>query len=154
MIANHRLAQMIKPRYSLQQINEIISLLQGAGTLNFPALRNGLFPAAVLDQDRSYTGYSHIWVRDNIHIAHAHYIVGKTSIAIETVSTLLRYFSRHRKRFIDVIRGNADPADPMNRPHIRFKGSTLEEIDEKWAHRMTLWAIFCGCFASSPTKAP
>jgi hypothetical protein len=147
MIANQRLARMIRPRYSLQQISEILSLLQEMGTLNFPALPNGLFPAAALGKDRAYTGYSHVWVRDNIHIAHAHYIVGKASVAVNTVSTLMQYFSKYRHRFVDIINGKADPDNPMNRPHIRFK-STLGEIDEKWAHAQNdalgyfLW-LFC-----------
>jgi len=148
MIANQRLARMMQPRYSLLQINEIIAFLQQMGTLNFPALPNGLFPAAVVGQDKTYTGYSYIWVRDNIHIAHAHYAIGKISVAAKTLATLMHYFSKHQKRFVDVISGRADPANPMNRPHIRFKGNTLEEIDEKWAHAQNdalgyfLW-LFC-----------
>ena len=134
MIANQRLAQMIRPRYSTHEIDEIISLLQQRGTLNFPALPNGLFPAAVLNQDKNYTGYSYTWVRDNIHIAHAHYVIGQISPAIKTVSTLIHYFSKHRNRFVKIINGEADPINPMNRPHIRFKGDTLEESPEKWAH--------------------
>src|SRR6185295_7662584 len=28
----------------------------------------------------------------------------------------------------------ADPSEPMNRPHVRFDGHRLAEIDQRWAH--------------------
>jgi phosphorylase kinase alpha/beta subunit len=148
IIHNQRLASMVRPCYSLQQISEIISFLQQMGTLEFPALANGLFPAAALDQEKSYTGYSYVWVRDNVYVALAHSVVGDTSVAVKTLSMLMRYFSKHRHRFVDIISGKADPANPMNRPQVRFDGSRLEEIDEKWAHAQNdalgyfLW-MFC-----------
>lgn len=134
IIHNKRLAQLIRAHYTAQQIAEIESCLQQKGTLDFPALANGLFPAAVFDDSKKYTGYSYVWVRDNIHVANAHYVVGNAPVASRTVSTLMEYFSRHQNRFLDIITGSADPADPMNRPHIRFNGETLEEVKEKWAH--------------------
>jgi len=80
-IAGRQLARMIRPLYSLQEIEQIVSFLEQMGSLSFPALPNGLFPAAVVSQDKSSTGYSYIWVRDNVHIAHAHYVIGNTEVA-------------------------------------------------------------------------
>lgn len=147
IINNQRLARMIRPRYSLEQIGEITLFLQQNGALDFPST-NDLFPAAALRKEKSYTGYSDVWVRDNIYIAYAHYVTGNTRVAVNALSKLMEYFSQHRERFTNIISGTADPADPMNRPHIRFKGDTLEEIGEKWAHAQNdalgyfLW-MFC-----------
>jgi hypothetical protein len=134
VIANQQIAQLLQGRYSLQQITEITAFLQRMGTLDFPALPNGLFPAAVLKEDKRYTGYSYIWVRDNVHIAHAHAVAGNDSVAVKNVSALMAYFLRHKKRFEDIISGKADPAEPMNRPRVRFNGETLSEIPEKWGY--------------------
>lgn len=147
-VASQRLARMIQPLYSATEIQQIRSFLRQMGSLNFPALSNGLFPAAGFGGDKTKSGYSNVWVRDNIHIAHAHYVTGKTDIAVTTMSTLMQYFSKHQHRFTDIISGKADASDPMNRPHIRFKGEALEEIKEKWAHAQNdalgyfLW-MFC-----------
>jgi len=94
-------------------------------------LENGLFPAAIAHES---TGYQSIWVRDNIHVAHALNAVGKSGPACKAISTLTEYFTRHRDRFDQIISGQASPAEVMKRPHIRFDGNTLGEIDEKWAH--------------------
>ena len=61
---------------------------------------------------------------------------GQTSLAQTTVRTLLDYFykPKHRQRFLDIIEERVDKNVPMNRPHARFNGDTLEEIDQDWAH--------------------
>jgi phosphorylase kinase alpha/beta subunit len=46
----------------------------------------------------------------------------------------MTYFRKQQKRFIDIIEQKVDPQDPMNRPHIRFNGNSLEEIDQIWGH--------------------
>jgi len=145
---NPEVRSLVKPRYAIAEIQAISALLERTGTLSFSPLANGLFPAAALDQDRSYTGYSYVWVRDNIHLAHCHYLTGHTDVAVRTLRTLAAYFIRHRKRFLDIITGTADAAIPMNRPHIRFDGGSLDEVKEKWAHAQNdalgyfLW-LFC-----------
>ena len=148
LINHQQLELQVRPESSRADIEAIFALLESMGTLNFPALANGLFPAAVLDSNRSYTGYSCIWVRDNIHIAHAHYRVGRAGTAIRNLRTLMVYFLKHQKRFLDIIEGTADANVPMNRPHIRFDGNSLEELPEKWSHAQNdalgyfLW-MFC-----------
>ncbi|MEB3232903.1 MAG: glycoside hydrolase family 15 protein [Leptolyngbyaceae bacterium] len=132
VIQNERLLKLIKPDYSVADIDALIDCLQRQGTFDFPALANGLFPAALLTAETAYTGYANVWVRDNIHVAYAHYVVGQTDVAVKTAQTLLSYFSQHRDRFEAIIQGQADPNQVMSRPHIRFNGVTLTENEEKW----------------------
>jgi len=148
LIHNHQLKDMIKPEYSLAEIRAISSFLESKGTFTFAALPNGLFPAAAIGSESSYTGYSYVWVRDNSHIAHAHFRTGRTDIAVRNLRALIAYFINHRKRFLDIIEGKASADIPMNRPHIRFDGNAQEEVTEKWAHAQNdalgyfLW-MFC-----------
>lgn len=148
VIHNSEINGLIKPAYSLGEVRAISSLLEERGALTFRALPNGLFPAAALGSDRSYTGYSYVWVRDNIHIAHAHYRTGRTAIAAKNLQTLMQYFIQHQHRFLAIIANPLAADQPMNRPHIRFKGDSLEEVNEKWAHAQNdalgyfLW-MFC-----------
>jgi phosphorylase kinase alpha/beta subunit len=134
LIYNPALNAVIRPGYSVEEVRAVASLLESNDTLRFVPLSNGLFPAAALDSNRSYTGYSYVWVRDNIHIAHAHYRTGQITVATNILATLMKYFIKHERRFLDIIENPSRADVPMNRPHIRFKGDSLEEIAEKWAH--------------------
>ncbi len=137
------------PSERQQTLAQIRQQLQDWGSLEFSTLENGLFPAAAVSGETEYTGYDSIWVRDNIHVAHAHWVMGEadrgktegtgstagpSAAAVKTVTTLMDYFQRHRDRFDAIIAGQADANEPMNRPHIRFNGQDLCEIDQKWAH--------------------
>jgi len=138
----------VKDIYSFYDLKELFDFLYKKNTFIFPSLRNGLFPAANLQTKSEYTGYSNIWVRDNIHIAHAHYVNGCTEIAIKNVSTFAKYFIKHQCRFEKILSGELDFHNPMNRPQIRFNGNDLSEINEKWSHAQNdalgyfLW-LFC-----------
>lgn len=132
-VNNHQLSALIRPGYSRREIEAVSVFLKKMGTLDFASLPNGLYPAAALGSERSYTGYSYIWVRDNIHISHAHYRTGRTGTAVRTLRTLMAYFIKHKQRFIDIIDRPAEAAIPMNRPHVRFDGNSLKEVREKWA---------------------
>ncbi len=116
---------------TVEETDQLISFLDSQGTFSFPALDNGLFPAAIAHES---TGYQSIWVRDNIHIAHALYTVGNGEAACKAVATMTEYFIKHKDRFDDMISGKSQATEIMKRPHIRFDGNTLSEIDEKWAH--------------------
>jgi phosphorylase kinase alpha/beta subunit len=130
-----QLRDYVRSSYTAADLDRLTTMLHEQGTFNFPRLDSGLFPAAVSGApDLDYTGYDNVWVRDNIQIAHAHWLIGKNEVAVDTVRALMKYFLRYRKRIDDVNAGIADHTDPMNRPHIRFRGSDLSEIDEKWAH--------------------
>lgn len=148
IVHNETLGRLIDDHFTIQQLNEIFTLLTEQGTFHFHKLENGLFPAASLQVGAEYTGYSYVWVRDNIYVAFAHYLQESNSVAVENVKTLARYFLIHRIRFEAVIDGAADFNDPMNRPHIRFDGRGLSEINQRWAHAENdalgyfLW-LFC-----------
>lgn len=148
IIHNKTIARLVDDSYTLLQLDEIEALLNERGTFEFRRLENGLFPAASLQQGAEYTGYSHVWVRDNVYVAYAHHLRGQSSAAVQTVRTLARYFLEHRGRFEEIIDGAVDFNEPMNRPHIRFDGRDLAEIQQKWAHAENdalgyfLW-LFC-----------
>ncbi len=134
IVHNQLLASKVRSTYSREQISDLWALLRERGTLQFKALPNGLFPAAALTHEKAFTGYSHVWVRDNVFIAYAKYVNGELESARKTASALMQYFARYQHRFTAIIDGKVDPSDPMNRPHIRFNGAKLEETGEKWAH--------------------
>lgn len=134
IIHNEELLDLIQRSYTPSHLEKLLTLLVEKEALTFPRLSNGLFPAAVLDDQTEYTGYSNVWVRDNIHVAHAHYVWGKTDIAVKTAQTLMAYFTKHRSRFESIIKEPSLAQNVMNRPHIRFKGETLAENPEYWPH--------------------
>jgi phosphorylase kinase alpha/beta subunit len=153
IVHNSNLSSIIKDSYTTQDFQALISRLRRCGTFLFPALPNGLFPAANLQQEAEYTGYSYVWIRDNIYVAYAHAVNGQTDIALKTVRTLMRYFILHRWRMERIIAGELDFQEPMNRPNIRFNGKDLSEINQKWAHAENdalgyfLW-LFCRLHAA------
>jgi phosphorylase kinase alpha/beta subunit len=134
-VRNRELLPYIKPRYTIKDVRAIRSLLEQRGTFSFAALSNGLFPAASSSGgDVAVSGYHHVWVRDNVYVAYAHYVNGKVSQATQTMQALAGFFSKHVNRFEDIIAGRADPGDPMQRPHVRFDGDRLAEVEQRWPH--------------------
>ena len=120
---------------SPRDVAGLMQFLEQQGTFQFPTLPNGLFSAAAGEGgDFELTGYRNVWVRDNVHIAHAHWQWGQTDKAIAAMRSLMAYFLKHQHRFKNIIDGQVDSSDPMNRPHIRFDGHRLNELDEKWSH--------------------
>lgn len=118
-----------------EDAQRILSFLEQQGTFRFPTLSTGLFSAAAGEGgDFELTGYRSVWVRDNIHIAHAHLKWGDCAKAEAALRSLMAYFTKYLFRFTDAIEGRSDPRDPMQRPHIRFDGTHLTEVDEKWSH--------------------
>lgn len=150
IINNKSIKKIIKYSYSNQEIKELLSLLYKKGTFLFSTLENGLFPAANLQTEFEYTGYSNVWVRDNVHIAHALYInnVINTEKSLKNTITFSEYFIKYQWRFEKILSGGLDFNDQTNRPHIRFNGDNLSEIYEKWSHAQNdalgyfLW-FFC-----------
>jgi hypothetical protein len=134
---------------TLDDIRRIKSFLTKKGTFYFPTLENGLFSAAAGEGgDFELTGYRNIWLRDNIQIAWAHLAVqNDPSIPLKCVNSITQFYAKHRHRFVDIIEGRTDFHEPMNRPHIRFNGSDLSELSEKWSHAQNdalgylLWLI-------------
>lgn len=118
----------------INDVRNVLDFLNSRGTFDFLRLNNGLFPAAALQTQAEYTGYRNVWVRDNIYVAYAHYAVGQVEVAKQTLETLFTYFQRYRWRFEDIITGKTNPENAMQRPHIRFDGMSLKEIEEQWSH--------------------
>ena len=133
------LDSLMRDAYDAQQFEALNTFIMQKGVFIFHSLPNGLFPAAAVGANDA-SGYQNVWVRDNIHVAHAHYACGDTATAARTLSTLMRFFQKERHRFHDIIEDR--PAgdkpvladNPMNRPHIRFDGRELKELDQKWSH--------------------
>ncbi|MEI6776117.1 MAG: glycoside hydrolase family 15 protein [Chloroflexales bacterium] len=124
----------IRDHYTADDIAGIQQFLNSQGTFHFFALPTGLFPAAHLSARGEYSGYDKVWVRDNMHVAHGLYITGQPEMAVRAVRSTLDYFHLYRHRFDAIIRGEADPEVPMNRPHIRFDGKALREVNDDWSH--------------------
>ncbi len=125
---------LLQDNYRVEDIQEIFNFLQEKGTFDFPSLPNGLFSAAILQEGATYTGYAHVWVRDNMYVAYAHYLCGAPEIAIKNVSAIASYFKKYQHRFENIVQGKADPENVMSRPHIRFIGETMEESSQEWQH--------------------
>ena len=148
MIHNEKIGSLIKPRYTLEELVALQSLLESKGTLSLAPLPNGLFPARDVEPGVALGGYQHVWVRDNIYIAHALYVNGETNAAVKNVESLAGYFWQHRHRFTDIIANPAIALNEMRRPNIRFDGLELKELVEDWAHAQNdalgyfLW-LFC-----------
>lgn len=133
ILQNEELLPRLQIRYSLGDLQRLRTFLEQQGTWSFPALDNGLYPAAITKAETEYTGYASVWVRDNIHIAYFQYVTENPRQAIATLSTLARYFQKYRHRFENIISGQANPTEVMERPHVRFDGKNLAELTEKWA---------------------
>jgi hypothetical protein len=131
---NEKILDFIKYRYSLEDIQRLSAFLSENLVLRFSHLENGLFPAALVSNETEYTGYANVWIRDNVYLAYSHYIVGQTAIAVKNIKTLMNYFQKFQRRFINIIEGQVNPENIMERPHIRFEGRTLTEIDQVWEH--------------------
>ena len=131
---NTQVFGLVKTNYKLKDLQDITLLLQKKGTFNFPALENGLFPAAIVEVHTEYSGYAAVWLRENIYVAHSHYVLGETDIAIKNAKCLMQYFQKHQNRFENIINAQVDPKCVMERPHVRFNGENLEEINQPWEH--------------------
>jgi phosphorylase kinase alpha/beta subunit len=120
---------------TLSAVHKLYGFLKKKGTFDFNTLSNGLFSAVGNDcRTAAVSGYNHVWIRDNIHIAYAHYITGRKLKAKRCVLCIASFFRKHLFRFMDVIDRKADHNDPMKRPHIRFIGRDLKESSQSWSH--------------------
>lgn len=148
--------------YTPAEAREIFRVLDMRGAFDFDVFDTGLFPAVGKGSPAEQTsGYRAVWVRDNVHIAYAHWAVGNKALAVRNALCLAEFFKKQRQKFEDVITGKKDPRGPMNRPHIRFDGEACDEIEKKWPHAQNdalgvfIW-FFCTlilCGDISPTAS-
>lgn len=129
------LARELQDEYSADDIRRIRMRLEAEGTFRFPTLPTGLFSASASEAaEFSVTGYQHVWVRDAVQIAHAHFVIGEVDVAVGAMRNLAGFLLTQQPRIRGIIAGEIDHGEPMQRPHIRFDGVRLAEVDEKWAH--------------------
>jgi phosphorylase kinase alpha/beta subunit len=128
---NRDLAALARESYTADDLAAIDAALRSHGTLRFVRLPTGLFPASSAGESIEASGYGNVWVRDNVFVAYAHHVVGESGVAADVACTLLRFFDRYRARFDNVIAGNTGLG---HRPHVRFNGKDLTEIEERWPH--------------------
>ena len=135
IIRNEALLERCRNNYTAAQIRDLRQFLTAKGTFDFPAFKNGIFPAAGFDRRKfASTGYQNAWVRDNFYIAWGHYVIGKPDVAVKNALSLAAFFKGQRPRFLAIINGKIDPHVAMNRPHIRFNGRTRKELRSQWSH--------------------
>jgi GH15 family glucan-1,4-alpha-glucosidase len=134
IVQNSKLLNLIQSTYTSESVHNIVELLEKENTFTFSALSNGLFPAAITREDTQYTGYRQVWIRDNIYVAYAHYVTGKTHITVKTLNALMDYFKVYRQRFERIIEQPDRANQVMERPHVRFDGEHLQELPENWSH--------------------
>ena len=122
-------------RYSPATLSRIERVLDEKRTLEFSRLSSGLFAASSAGSSIAGSGYSNVWVRDNVYVAYAHHVCGSTDVAAGVARALLTFYSRHRHRFEDIIADSQKAQIVSLRPHVRFDGDRLEEISsESWPH--------------------
>jgi hypothetical protein len=131
-IHSERILSYLKDDYSHADVERLLN--EVAGEFVFPSLPTGFFSSVIPDDSNHYTGYQNVWVRDNVHIGFAHYTWGDKAVAIRIVRALLEHFALQTGRFKEIIQGHANKTDPQQRPHIRFDGTTLQDLPEKWPH--------------------
>ncbi len=129
------LRPLLRERYGAADVDALAGVLAAWGVPDLPALPNGLYAAVARPvAGAEETGYGHTWVRDTVHVAHVAWERGDVASAARTAASLRGWFLRQEPRFLACIRGEADLADPMQRPHVRFIGATLEESPQWWPH--------------------
>ncbi len=120
--------------------------LRGWGVFDFPQLETGLYSAVVGD-GADETGYRSTWLRDTVHVANVRWDLGETGSVAATCAGLLRWLQVQAPRFEACLSGEAELADPMQRPHVRFDGERMVELDAWWPHAqndalgITLWLL-------------
>lgn len=132
-VHNLRLLDYLRHSYTADDVRRLSDFLRNQGTFAFPALANGLFPAAHVAAD-DLSGYSSVWLRDNAHVAYALHLDGQSEAAARAVAGLVKFLVTQLPKIDEVLAGRIDPNEPMNRPHIRFDGRKLAEIDQRWSH--------------------
>lgn len=133
-IHHPHLARCLDGDLDLAVLDSVEALLTEWGTLEIRSLPSGLFAASEGGGLNPASGYQATWLRDTVHIAHALWRTGETPRALAALRRLLDFQHKTAHRFEDVLSGKADPSDPNERPHVRFDGESLEEIDMIWAH--------------------
>lgn len=131
--------------YGSEDLERIAQYLRERGTFMFKPTKSGLYPACPTRAEGSR--YTYVWVRDNVHIAHALFRAGRVQEARAVAEALITLYEREAPRFEACISTPAFTLQQMERPHVRVSGDTLEELPEVWSHAQNdahgafLWLI-------------
>jgi len=123
------------------------ALLSQHHSLEIERLPTDLFAAGGQTSQTVGVNYHATWLRDTVHVAHAHLVCGREEVAEAVGRALVKYLARQTPRARAVIADPSLKADPMRRPHVRFDGLTLDELEEKWSHAQndalgyTVWFV-------------
>lgn len=131
---NARVSDLARESYTLESILKIKEFLYAQNVFHLKRLENGLYPAAATVSSTSYTGYSAVWIRDNVFVAYSCYMHNEFDACNKTLCTLFSYFGRHKFRFDNIISLPHIAHDVMKRPHVRFNGQSLDEFEQDWQH--------------------
>ena len=135
IVCHHpELAPLIRDPLDAARLGRIRELLDDWNTLEIPRLASGLVSAVHGAGANEVSGYDAVWLRDTVHVAHALWRTGDADGAVAMLDALLRFQHETIARFDAILDGTADPEDPQRRPHVRFDGNALAEIDMPWAH--------------------
>jgi len=166
---------------SLQELEEVVSLLQAKGTLDTNKGKcldesgkpTGMFSAAAANAAGNQggvgtggSGYYASWIRDNCLVAYDLWFCdpdgagGADSAAC--IAAIAKFLLKYAFRFERVIGGlqNVKGGEEvwMERPHIRFDGSTLLELsDQKYNHKQNDalgYFIWMRCLLAVENKLP
>jgi len=148
---NPEIGRLLKMEYRPGDWESLMQLLYEKNVFHFPPLATGLFSAALVTKETESTGYKSAWVRDNVHVLNAHLECGDRRTAVKGAVALCRFFHRHRHRIEAILENPLHAHDETKRPHIRFDGETLREIDMPWPHAQNdalgyflwLWGARC-----------
>ena len=127
LIVNHpSMHEKIQASYTRDELQQLRAFLQEAGTFDFAATKTGLYPAAALSsQAAAQTGYGHVWVRDNVYVAHALALSGRADLADRVALSLAQFYANHAAKFFDIIDGARSHRVVMDRPGFRAEGMRL-----------------------------
>jgi hypothetical protein len=130
------LKHLIADQYTEESLGKISEVLEAHRTHEIRPVANGLFAASAGVEVDSVTGYQNVWVRDNVMVANSFRLRGETTLAVECMRGLTRFFENELPRFRDIIEDRTrDLKETVNRrPHIRFTAQTLGEMAENWSH--------------------
>ena len=133
VIHNDRLLPQMRHIYTHNDALAIQDFLRKNDVFSFSRLHNGLFPASAT-HDNNISGYSNVWIRDNIFIAHSIYATNDKVSAAETLKSLFNFLNLQRNKFLRIIEDPTLAKINRNRPHVRFDGLHMQELHESWAH--------------------
>ncbi len=102
-----------------------VALLEG---LRYPS---GLFAAAA---KTTKTGYSRVWLRDNVYSSLGFEAIGRISEVIKTYRALLDILAKHKDKIHWMIRQPEDKS-AYRYIHARYDPSTGNEILEHWGNK-------------------